>query len=385
MPSPERTPYTIRELTEVYRAAQERLGLYAAVETLDEWVGVNLVAPSTTGRWFTNLFGTVRTLRRLSRLLTYRYYNLARALGGGRSYSNPDGSTYENEVALSRLYADFGDILADVHDATAIPDTPSDHVPDSGQDQAPSADPQDVSDSAPTRHDQVTSRLDAIEDELVAQFRALEHDLGEDLVPVDDHHWDDPDVEDDFEEEYRKLLDEKLDELEKEIQQLERELNEDDDVTFEDEPTRLRDGIAALGQTKSYIVAGVTDGAVLLAGRGALEALGTDDKLVIKWARATGPKPCAFCAMLASRGPIYKTEASATAYYHLNCHCSAVPVYVTEPAMSARDQFFYDSWRDPETWKQGPSRQKVKQDSLNQWRRWLTRAYQEGRVPGQDA
>lgn len=387
MPSPERTPYTLRELAEIHRAAQERLGLYAAVETLGEWTGVNLVNPSTAGNWFTNLFGTVRVLRRLSRLLAYRYYNLSRAMGAERAYSNPDASealSYEQAVSLRRLYADLGEILADVADATALPTTTVEPAPTSGPEQAPVGDPGGVSDAAPTRESQLTSRLEAIDDELVNQFRALEHDFDEaTTVPVDQHDWLDPDIEDDFEQQYRDLLDAELEALEKEIQALEREIQEDDDATFESEASDLRTGIARLGQTKSYSVAGITDTAVMQAGRNALEELGVGDRTVQGWMRVTGPTPCAFCAMLASRGPVYTTpdKAGYLFAFHKNCHCHVVPVFKTVPALSARDRFFYDSWRDEKTWAEaGPG----KQDSLNQWRRWLTRAYREGRVPDQD-
>ena len=44
--------------------------------------------------------------------------------------------------------------------------------------------------------------------------------------------------------------------------------------------------------------------------------------------------PCGFCAMLISRGPVYKSQRSAEQaiygdgdQYHRNCHCYAVPVY----------------------------------------------------------
>ena len=44
------------------------------------------------------------------------------------------------------------------------------------------------------------------------------------------------------------------------------------------------------------------------------------------WARATGGNPCAFCAMLASRGPAYREE-SVEFQAHDHCQCYAEPVY----------------------------------------------------------
>lgn len=52
----------------------------------------------------------------------------------------------------------------------------------------------------------------------------------------------------------------------------------------------------------------------------------------VAWARVlSGAENCAFCIILASRGPVYRTKASAgglkaTAYHDL-CDCEAVPIY----------------------------------------------------------
>ena len=45
------------------------------------------------------------------------------------------------------------------------------------------------------------------------------------------------------------------------------------------------------------------------------------------WARVTSSKPCAFCAFVASRGPVYRSEASASFRPHKHCGCTVEPVY----------------------------------------------------------
>lgn len=49
----------------------------------------------------------------------------------------------------------------------------------------------------------------------------------------------------------------------------------------------------------------------------------------IRYARVpTGPEPCTYCAMLASRGFVYRTESSAaaaTGHFHHGCRCKVVP------------------------------------------------------------
>lgn len=45
------------------------------------------------------------------------------------------------------------------------------------------------------------------------------------------------------------------------------------------------------------------------------------------WARLTDGAPCAFCALLASRGPVYRTEKTGGFKSHDGCGCTAVPVF----------------------------------------------------------
>lgn len=58
-----------------------------------------------------------------------------------------------------------------------------------------------------------------------------------------------------------------------------------------------------------------------------------NDSNALGFARAlSGAENCAFCLMLASRGPVYKTAKSATLRadgetFHPRCDCIAVPVY----------------------------------------------------------
>ena len=69
-------------------------------------------------------------------------------------------------------------------------------------------------------------------------------------------------------------------------------------------------------------------------GVGAVGA-GVAEAGVVGWARVSlSGDPCYFCAMLISRGAVYKTNASGTFdssgdIYHTNCRCVAVPIYST--------------------------------------------------------
>jgi hypothetical protein len=67
----------------------------------------------------------------------------------------------------------------------------------------------------------------------------------------------------------------------------------------------------------------------LNGGRGTILASVQADTAALGWARATSGNACAFCEMLASRGPVYGEE-SADFQAHDNCACTAEPVYDRE-------------------------------------------------------
>lgn len=85
---------------------------------------------------------------------------------------------------------------------------------------------------------------------------------------------------------------------------------------------------------------------VLTGGRQSLLTLLTDDPQVQRWIRVTDGDPCSFCAMLASRGPVYLTEDSAGFRAHDHCACTAEPVYHMDAPWPGRAQEFHKLWMD---------------------------------------
>jgi hypothetical protein len=73
-------------------------------------------------------------------------------------------------------------------------------------------------------------------------------------------------------------------------------------------------------------VSGAVSRVVANGGRDTVIAAVKRDPKAQGWARATSGKPCAFCAMLASRGPVYKEETVGF-QAHDHCSCSAEPAY----------------------------------------------------------
>lgn len=66
---------------------------------------------------------------------------------------------------------------------------------------------------------------------------------------------------------------------------------------------------------------------VLDSGRNTILGTVERDKYALGWARVTDGDPCPFCAMLAGRGPVYKSEGSAGFDAHGHCGCCAEPTY----------------------------------------------------------
>jgi hypothetical protein len=71
-------------------------------------------------------------------------------------------------------------------------------------------------------------------------------------------------------------------------------------------------------------VTGAVSRHVLNAGRDTITQAVQDDRYFHGWIRVSDGDPCAFCAMLLSRGPVYN-EDSADFQSHDHCACSAEP------------------------------------------------------------
>lgn len=63
------------------------------------------------------------------------------------------------------------------------------------------------------------------------------------------------------------------------------------------------------------------------------------------WARVTSGDPCAFCAMLASRGPVY-SENSVRFRAHDGCSCSAMAVYNRRDGWTDQARGYRDLWNE---------------------------------------
>lgn len=98
-------------------------------------------------------------------------------------------------------------------------------------------------------------------------------------------------------------------------------------------------GSSALAAAKSGY-AGMLRRQVMMGGRETVDLTASQDEQAIGWRRVSDGDPCAFCAMLCSRGPVYRSQASTQGsvlrdsrgggqglHYHAHCGCHAEIVY----------------------------------------------------------
>lgn len=83
----------------------------------------------------------------------------------------------------------------------------------------------------------------------------------------------------------------------------------------------------------------------MMGGRLTVAATAGRDRRAVGWRRVTDGNPCAFCAMLASRGPVYRDAAAADGIqYHSHCGCTAEPAYSNEWEPTADEERYMDAY-----------------------------------------
>lgn len=105
-------------------------------------------------------------------------------------------------------------------------------------------------------------------------------------------------------------------------------------------------------------VSGAASRHVLDGGREALREEAALDTRVLAFARVSDGAPCSFCALMISRGYVYRTEASAGSSandrfvgdglykFHDNCGCTVEPVFTRNPQPTVQMQEFERIYRE---------------------------------------
>lgn len=92
---------------------------------------------------------------------------------------------------------------------------------------------------------------------------------------------------------------------------------------------------------------------VLNGGRDTIINTIDSDPRALGFARAVSGKPCHFCAMLASRGPVYKSQQSGGFQAHDHCSCAVEPVYRRDADWPAGSRRYQELWDEVTAGKSG--------------------------------
>lgn len=134
----------------------------------------------------------------------------------------------------------------------------------------------------------------------------------------------------------------------------------------------------AIATAVQNLIEGITQLLVTEAGQDAIWTALEEDPRSVGWARVVRPGACAFCRMLATRGPVYRTERSASFLAHHadehgggDCQCGVEPLfkkdYVAPDHVKSDQQTWsetgnlYDFRRAIEGRSDSPSRKRTRQ------------------------
>jgi len=340
--------------TLAFQLALSQVGVSTIEDALKMWQDVPAASRSAASeKWLARAIELVMTRRTLSRELARGYYRLVRALLTGKT--TPDPAHPEPEyITLGELRRQFGMLTGEAEE------TPS----------KAARDPQAVSSTAgpswgqsvePVPSDEDAERDDDNDRILIEELERIEADADA----------SDAAAEQELETILQALgpdnLDKKLDEL--------------DDTLPAQEVDKLRE--EAHLQAGSRAAAGAARVA-MNGGRSELWDSINKDKRALAWARySTTGTPCGWCAMLISRGPVYKSQASAEFsdgdLYHDNCHCAAIPVFSAQQYETsdtfALNRQYSEEWPRVTRGLSGKA-------ALTAWRRYIRTQY---KTPAQAA
>lgn len=125
---------------------------------------------------------------------------------------------------------------------------------------------------------------------------------------------------------------------------------------------------------------GSTQYLALEGGRSVMKQSIEADERATGYARVTDNDPCHWCAMLASRGPVYKSAKTAGDprqggdRYHDHCACQAWPAFTLNEPFVGLAEKLYDDWLRVTRGTGG-------RNAVNTWRRWWEAEGRAAHVP----
>ncbi|MEU0674477.1 hypothetical protein ABZ330_16555 [Streptomyces sp. NPDC006172] len=298
-----------------FQVALAEIGAGTVTDALALWQDVPVTSrASTATSWLRRAITLVMGRRRQSRDLARAYYRLARALRTGSTVADPyhPEPTYITIDVLRREFAEL---------------TGSAESPQEGRESSTPASTSDSSSSAATGQAGEADE-EATADPDQASEDDLDRILVEEIAGLQDAE---ERIEREAEQELRTIL-EALG-----TENLRKKVDAIDGARSADDVDALRE--------EAHQQAGARQAAAAerVAMNGARSTVWNHmqrDRRVLGYIRLsrTGT-PCGWCAMLISRGPVYRSQSSAEYAdgdrYHDNCHCYAEPVFSREQYASS--------------------------------------------------
>lgn len=387
----------ILAIEEAHRAAQAKLGIAGAYLAIQSW-NSNVsptAARASADSWLSLSLTMIRAIRRKSGRLAIAYYQLVRAIESGYTLGVPEYSDDPEAVTMGGLRKQYLDLLLEISSIGDIDAPPANH--DDGDERWLEDELRGRQDRPISQPISSTSTPPNIDDvDLVEYITNLtevsDYTTDSDSVPVDTYDWgDDEDgslIEELFSDD---LMQSAIEAQEAKIAKLRKDAEERSarETLIQAQDAHEKSGV---------IGGGLVDQAGIGAGREKIDRAVRRDRRVKMVARGTGPNPCAFCAMLASRGFVF-TESTAMerseekqeaalekgaslddiSKFHPNCHCYPLVRFANIPdaTLPELSQFYKDNW-GPVTagYSQGQvqpegSNRMLSNDQLNKWRRWI--------------
>ena len=286
-----------------FQVALNEIGAGTVTDALALWQDVPASSrASTVTSWLRRAITLVMGRRRQSRDLARAYYRLARALRTGSTVADPyhPEPTYITLDALRREFAELTGDAERPQEGRSQGGRNNSSTPDS---EAATSEPGEASDDSEDDDD------DRILVEEIERLREEEER-----------------IEREAEQELRTVL-EALG-----PNNLQNKVDQIDGARSADEVDKLRD---EAHQQAGARQAAAAERIAMNGGRSTVWNHMQRDRKVIGYIRLsrTGT-PCGWCAMLISRGPVYRSGNSAEFAdgdkYHDNCHCYAEPVFSRE-------------------------------------------------------
>ncbi|MCY0933637.1 hypothetical protein [Streptomyces sp. H34-S4] len=337
------------------QAALTQIGAGTIVDAMALWEDVPVTSrASTATSWLRRAITMVMSRRRMSRDLARAYYRLARALRTGTTVADPyhPEPTYITLDVLRREFADLAGTTESPQEGPAS--EPETNTP-SPSSEAATSEPGEASEES---EDEEADRI------LVEELEGLREEEER--------------IEREAEQELRRHL-EALG-----PNNLQKKVDKIDGGRTADEVDKLREEAHRQAGARQ---AAAAERIAMNGGRSTVWNHTQRDRRALGYIRLSrSGTPCGWCAMLISRGPVYRSSRSAEYAdgdkYHDNCHCYAEPVFSREQYNSS--SAYELNRRYEELWPK-VTRGLSGKAAVSAWRRFIRQeqkaAAQEARQP----